>query len=110
MGFDPCNCSQNLVVHGDSNSQSGSSLVSMKCDSWTSLLAHTLASLCFGYKPKARVAIMGMEKCEGNDDICITSLGAQRCWAILWVLRNFWPINCSLLKNLLDSLCKVLKF
>jgi hypothetical protein len=29
---------------------------SMKCDSQASLLARTFASLCFGHKPKARVA------------------------------------------------------
>ncbi len=51
-----------------------------------------------------------MEKCGGNDDICITSLGAQQCWAIIWVLRNFWSINCSLFKILLEPPCKVLKF
>jgi hypothetical protein len=61
--------SENLRVHRDSNSQSGSSLRSvrvhsltlsytpgfMKCDSWASLLARTLASPCFGCEPKARV-------------------------------------------------------
>ncbi len=71
MGFDPCNRSlKGLGVHEDSNSQSGSSLGSvrvhsftisytsknMRCDSWASLLVHTLASLCFSREPKARVA------------------------------------------------------
>jgi hypothetical protein len=28
----------------------------MRCDSWGSLLAHTLASLWFGCEPKAKVA------------------------------------------------------
>jgi len=55
-----------------SNSQNGSSLGSvkvhsltlshtprsMKCDSRTSLMAHTFASPCFGREPKARVATM----------------------------------------------------
>jgi len=59
-------------VHWDSNSQSGSSLGSvkvhsfivsytpgnMKCDSRASLLAHTLASPCLGCRPKVRVAII----------------------------------------------------
>jgi hypothetical protein len=31
---------------------------SMKCDSWASLLAHNLASLCFGRKPKAKAATL----------------------------------------------------
>jgi len=53
----------------DSNSQNGSSLgsvrvhsftfsytlESMRCDFWASLLACTLASPCFGYKPKVKV-------------------------------------------------------
>jgi len=30
-------------------------LGNMRCDSWASLLAHTLASPCLGHKPKARV-------------------------------------------------------
>jgi hypothetical protein len=29
---------------------------SMRCDSWASFLAHTLANPCFGRKPEARVA------------------------------------------------------
>jgi len=70
MGFDPCNCSLNLGIHRDSNSQSGSSLGSvrvhsvtfsctprsMKCDSLASLLACTFASPCLGHEPKVRVA------------------------------------------------------
>jgi len=70
---------ENSIVHGDSNSQSGSSLGSVqsgnslgsvgvhsltlsyisenaKCDSWASFLARTFVSPCFGGKPKARVA------------------------------------------------------
>jgi len=57
-----------LKVHWDFNSQSGNSLgsvrvhsltfsyapKSMKCNSWASLLAFTLASICLGYEPKAR--------------------------------------------------------
>jgi len=60
---------EDLGVHRDSNSQSGSSLgsvrvhfftlsyipESMRCDSWASLLARNLASPCFGCEPKARV-------------------------------------------------------
>jgi len=30
-------------------------LENMRCDYWASFLAHTLASICFGYKPKIRV-------------------------------------------------------
>jgi hypothetical protein len=30
----------------------------MRCDSWASLLAYTLASPYLGYEPKAKVAIM----------------------------------------------------
>jgi hypothetical protein len=30
----------------------------MKCESWASLLAHTLASPCFGREPKVRVATL----------------------------------------------------
>jgi len=60
---------KDLEVHRDSNSQSGSSLGSvrvhsltisyiprvMRCDSWASLLACNLASPCLGCEPKARV-------------------------------------------------------
>jgi len=67
MGFDPCNPS--LKVR-ESNSQSESSprnvrvhsltlsytFRSMRCDSWASLLARTLASPCLGHEPKVRVA------------------------------------------------------
>ncbi len=66
MGFDPWNLSPNIR---DSNSQSGSSLGSvkvhsltlsctprsMRCDSQDSLLARPLASLCLGREPKAKV-------------------------------------------------------
>ncbi len=64
--------SENLGVHQDSKSQSGSSLgsvkvhsltlsynpESMRCDSWASLLAHNLASPCLGCEPKAKVVII----------------------------------------------------
>jgi len=33
-------------------------LRNMKCDSWASLLASTLASPCFGHEPKAKVATL----------------------------------------------------
>jgi hypothetical protein len=71
MSFDPLQLlSEDLGVHQDSNSQSGSSLGSvrvhsfivfcnprsMKCDSWASLLVRILASPYLGHKPKARVA------------------------------------------------------
>jgi hypothetical protein len=62
-------------VHRDSNSQSGSSLGSvrvhsfklsyvlgsMRCDSWASLLARTFASPCLGHEPKARVATLPIQ-------------------------------------------------
>jgi len=62
---------ENSRVHWDSNSQSGSSLGSvkvhsltlsyilgrMRCDSWASLLARTFVTPCLGHEPKARVAI-----------------------------------------------------
>jgi hypothetical protein len=68
MGFDPYNRSENSGVHYDSNSQSGSSLwsvkihsltlsytpKSMRCDSRASLLAYSLASLYFDREPKAK--------------------------------------------------------
>jgi hypothetical protein len=61
--------SENLGIHWNSNSQSGSSFgsvrvhsltlsynpESMQRDSWASLLARNLASPCFGRKLKARV-------------------------------------------------------
>jgi hypothetical protein len=34
---------------------------SMRCESRTSLLAHTLASPCLGRKPKTRVATLGLQ-------------------------------------------------
>jgi hypothetical protein len=70
MNFDPLQSpSENLRIHRDSNSWSGSSLgsvgvhsltfsyilESMKCDSRASLLAHTFANLCLGCEPKVRV-------------------------------------------------------
>jgi hypothetical protein len=67
MGFDPYNHSLKIR---DSNSQSGSSLGSVRvhsltlsytpgsirCDSRASFLAHTLTSLCLGGEPKTKVA------------------------------------------------------
>jgi hypothetical protein len=38
----------------------------MRCDSWASLLAFTLANPCFGREPKARVAILWDFKSEIN--------------------------------------------
>jgi hypothetical protein len=66
--------SKNLEVHRDSNSQSGSSLGSvkvhsltlsytfgsMRCESPASLLARSLASPCFGCKPKVRVTTLNL--------------------------------------------------
>jgi len=62
--------SEDLKVHWDSNSQSGSSLGSvrvhsltfsctpknMRCDFWASFLALTLVSLYLGCEPKVKVA------------------------------------------------------
>jgi len=62
--------SENLGVHQNSNSQSGSSFRSvevhsftlshtpknMKCDSQLSHLARTFVSPCFGREPKVRIA------------------------------------------------------
>jgi hypothetical protein len=71
MGFLPLRLlSKDLGVHRDSNSQSESSLESMKvrsftfsyipksmkCDSQASFLARTLVNLYLGREPKARVA------------------------------------------------------
>jgi hypothetical protein len=72
--------SKNLGVRRNSNSQSGSSLGNvkvhslvlfcipgnMKHDSQTSLLARTFASLCFGHKPKAKVATGSIFGCLIN--------------------------------------------
>jgi hypothetical protein len=70
MGFDSCNRTQKIRESiWDSNSQNGSSLVSMRvhaltlfcthgstrCDSRASFLACNLTNLCFGCEPKARV-------------------------------------------------------
>jgi hypothetical protein len=77
MGFDPCNCSLKIQESietptpkmGDSlGSMNVHSLTlsytpkNMRCDSWASLLAHTLASLCLGREPKARVTTIGGPK------------------------------------------------
>jgi len=65
----PIMLSKDSKIHRDSNSQNGSSLGSvrvhsltlsytpgsMRCGSWASLLAFTLASPCFGHEPKAKV-------------------------------------------------------
>jgi hypothetical protein len=60
---------EDSIIHWDSNSL-GSVRVhsftlsytfeSMRCDSWASLLALTLASLCFGCEPKAKVATFAL--------------------------------------------------
>jgi hypothetical protein len=42
----------------------------MKCDSQASLLARTFASLCFGRKPKARVATILVIQLKGLE-LCI---------------------------------------
>jgi hypothetical protein len=61
---------EHLGIHQDPNSQSGSSLGSVKVysltfsctlknmehDSWASFLARNLTTPCFGHEPKARVA------------------------------------------------------
>ncbi len=66
--------SEDLGIHRDSNSQSGSSFGSarvhflthsythgsMKCDSWASVLVRTFASPCFGHECKAKVATHAM--------------------------------------------------
>jgi hypothetical protein len=51
----------------------------MRCDSWTSFLAHTLASPCLGYKPEARVATLnyGMDEVKNNPSHGIF-------WMIVW--------------------------
>ncbi len=95
--------SEDLEIHQDSNSQSGSSLGSvkvhsltlshtlrsMKCDSWASFLARTLASLCLGHEPKARVAII---QC-----VCIYIrhfLNLKNCWfsasMVCCVISHHW--------------------
>jgi hypothetical protein len=78
MSFHPCDCPfENLEIHRGSNSQSGSSLGSvrvhfltlsytpwsMKCDSQASLLACTFASPCLGREPKAKVVTKGDNVC-----------------------------------------------
>jgi hypothetical protein len=64
--------SENLEIHQDSNSQSGSSLgsvevhsltfshtpKSMRCDSHASFLAHTFPNPCLGRKPKVKVTTL----------------------------------------------------
>ncbi len=63
---------ENLEVHQDSNSQSGSSLgsvevhfltlsytpMSMKCDFRASLLARTFASPCLGHEPMVKIVTL----------------------------------------------------
>ncbi len=70
----------NLLIHQDSNSQSGSSLGSvkvhsltlsyipgsMKCDFWAPFLARTLANPCFGREPKVRVVTLTKKKTFWN--------------------------------------------
>jgi hypothetical protein len=73
MDFDPwILLSKDLGIHWDSNSQSGDSLgnvrvhsltlsyilENMKCDSWASLLARTLANPCLGREPRAKVTTL----------------------------------------------------
>jgi len=76
MSFDPCNRSLKIQKSIETQTQSGISLGnvkvhsftlsythgSMKCDSWAPFLAHTLASLCLGREPKAKVATYGAIK------------------------------------------------
>jgi hypothetical protein len=89
--------SENLKVHQDSNSQSGSSLGnvkvlsltlsytpgSMKCDSQASLLARTFASPYLGCEPKARVVTLRLE-------LRFNFLAKGDLWkwsAIIWVIK-----------------------
>ncbi len=72
---------ENLGIHQDSNSQSGSSLNSvgvhsltlsytprsMKCCSWASFLAHTFTSLCLGHEFKNGVVTITLS-CLGSDN------------------------------------------
>ncbi len=84
--------SENSGVHRDFNSQSGSSLgsvrvhsftlsytpESMRRDSLASLLAH---NLCLGCEPKARVAIKELVKkflCYGDDGMNVFQRGKTR--------------------------------
>jgi hypothetical protein len=84
--------SENSGIHWDSNSQSGSSLGSvkvhsftlfytlkkMKCDYRASFLAHTFTSLCIGHEPKARVptpmAFLMLPTCNSWDLIIMGGL------------------------------------
>jgi hypothetical protein len=75
MSFDPYNCPLKIWESiWESNSQNGNSFGSvrvhslilfctprsMRCDSWASLLACTLASPCLGHEPKVRVATLAL--------------------------------------------------
>jgi hypothetical protein len=110
--------SEDSEVHQDSNSQSGSSLGSvkvhsfilsytpknMKCDSWASLLARTLASPCFGHEPKARVATWFLQHDWNPKTFFVWSM--QWCWIACETLNNakkcffkvFFMIKCLMYK------------
>jgi hypothetical protein len=89
MGFDPLQLLyEDLGIHRDFNSQNGSSFGSvgvhslifshtprsMICDFWASFLAHTLASLCLGHEPKAKVVTFSDIKSYNDCAIKISSL------------------------------------
>jgi hypothetical protein len=102
MGFDPCNRSLKIWKSIGSPSRVqlpkleflGSVRVhsltlfctpeSMRCDSWASLLARTLATLCFGHNPKAKVATLKVcfltlnrKKGDENSKIVVNAIIGQ---------------------------------
>ncbi len=97
---------ENLRIHRDSNSQSGSSLESvgvhsltfsctpksMKCDSQASHLVRTFASLCLDYKPKVRV-VTCCHLFTKNEQVLFTQLKKtkkiQEYFANLSILQDF---------------------
>ncbi len=93
--------SEDLGIHGESNSQNESSLGSvrvhsltffctfgsMRCDSRASLLAHNFARLCFGRGPKARVVTWNIDVWVGTKKLiplcCLSSHLFNISWSFI---------------------------
>jgi hypothetical protein len=88
----------------------------MRCDSWASFLAHTLASPCFGHEPKARVVtstsfdhVSTYLYLDHNhviiyNNCCCANIKYYRCnyFFIHWPnIANLWLINFQFMPHVL---------
>jgi hypothetical protein len=119
---------ENLGVHRDSNSQSGSSLGSvrvhsltlsytlgsMKCDSRASLFARTFTSPCLGCEPKVKVAtfyvlliLLLVNYLQGYNDIESTNnVKVMNVDMLLWTMDHPPPTKMYVISSLHDGAFK----